>query len=119
MLLANKLQETDAVERKTANELLLINRLLTISKLEHGKLSIQKAEIDLEAMIEDVVVEVRYRTETRTDSEGNDYEVEVPYNYYICYVTLENKNYTIYTQNLRINCVIITQFILTNYSFFI
>ena len=38
------------------------------------------------------MVEVRYRTETRTDSEGNDYEVEVPYNWYICYVTLENKN---------------------------
>ena len=29
-------------------------------------------------LTEDVVVEVRYRTETRTDSEGNDYEVEVP-----------------------------------------
>ena len=43
-------------------------------------------------LTEDVVVEVRYRTETRTDSEGNDYEVEVPYNWYICYVTLENKN---------------------------
>ncbi|MDB2140320.1 C40 family peptidase [Enterocloster clostridioformis] len=43
-------------------------------------------------LTEDVVVEVRYRTETRTDSEGNDYTVEVPYNYYICYVTLENKN---------------------------
>ena len=35
-------------------------------------------------------VEVRYRTETRTDSEGNDYDVEVPYNYYICKVKLEN-----------------------------
>ena len=43
-------------------------------------------------LTEEVVVEVRYRTETRTDSEGNDYEVEIPYNYYICYVTLENKN---------------------------
>lgn len=32
-------------------------------------------------LTEDVVVEVRYRTETRTDSEGNDYDVEVPYNY--------------------------------------
>ena len=31
-----------------------------------------------------------YRTETRTDSEGNDYDVEVPYNYYICKVKLEN-----------------------------
>ncbi len=46
-------------------------------------------------LTEDVVVEVRYRTETRTDSEGNDYEVEVPYNWYICYVTLENKNLSI------------------------
>ena len=37
-----------------------------------------------------VEVEVRYRTETRTDSAGNDYDVEVPYNYYICNVKLEN-----------------------------
>ena len=43
-------------------------------------------------LTEDVVVEVRYRTVTRADSEGNDYDVEVPYNYYICYVTLENFN---------------------------
>ena len=43
-------------------------------------------------LTEDVAVEVRYRTESRTDSEGNSYTVEVPYNYYICYVTLENKN---------------------------
>ena len=43
------------VEDEAQHLLALINRLLTISKLEHGKLSIQKAEIDLEAMIEDVV----------------------------------------------------------------
>lgn len=43
-------------------------------------------------LTEDVVVQVRYRTETRTDSEGNPYAVQVPYNYYICYVTLENFN---------------------------
>ena len=36
-------------------------------------------------------VEVRYRTETRTDSEGNEYDVEVPYNYYILNVTLTSK----------------------------
>ena len=36
-------------------------------------------------------VEVRYRTETRTDSEGNSYTVEVPYNYYILNVTLASK----------------------------
>ena len=37
-------------------------------------------------------VEVRYRTETRTDSEGNEYDVEVPYNYYILNVTLTSKS---------------------------
>ena len=36
-------------------------------------------------------VEVRYRTVTRTDSEGNEYDVEVPYNYYILNVTLTSK----------------------------
>ena len=36
-------------------------------------------------------VEVRYRTETRTDSEGNEYDVEVPYNYYILNVSLASK----------------------------
>ena len=36
-------------------------------------------------------VEVRYRTETRTDSEGNSYTVEVPYNYYILNVALTSK----------------------------
>ena len=41
-------------------------------------------------LTETVVTEVRYRTVTRTDSEGNEYEVEVPYNYYICTVELEN-----------------------------
>ena len=42
------------------------------------------------SLTETVVTEVRYRTVTRTDSEGNEYEVEVPYNYYICTVELEN-----------------------------
>ena len=36
-------------------------------------------------------VEVRYRTETRTDSQGNSYTVQVPYNYYILNVTLTSK----------------------------
>lgn len=36
------------------------------------------------------VVETRYRTEHRTDSEGNSYTVQVPYQYYILYVTLTN-----------------------------
>ena len=43
-------------------------------------------------LAEDVVVEVRYRTVTRTDSEGNEYEVDMPYNYYICTVQLKNFN---------------------------
>ena len=43
-------------------------------------------------LTEDVVVEVRYRTVTRTDSEGNEYEADVPYNYYICTVQLTNFN---------------------------
>lgn len=43
------------VEDEAQHLLALINRLLTISKLEHGKLNIQKAEIDLETMIDDVV----------------------------------------------------------------
>ncbi|MGL5514371.1 MAG: CD1108 family mobile element protein [Sporomusa sp.] len=36
------------------------------------------------------VVEVRYRTVTHTDSDGNSYTEEVAYNYYILYVTLKN-----------------------------
>ncbi len=56
-------------------------------------------------LTEDVTVEVRYRTEIRTGirlvydadlgeyvEEEYEYEVQVPYNYYICTVTLENFN---------------------------
>lgn len=70
-----------------------------LSVLHEGEWTLSQVEGTLEMLFdrqyiltEDVVVEVRYRTETRTDSEGNDYEVEVPYNWYVCYVTLENKN---------------------------
>lgn len=42
-------------------------------------------------LTENVVVETRYRTETSTDPEtGETTSEEVPYDYYICYVTLEN-----------------------------
>lgn len=45
-------------------------------------------------LTENVVVETRYRTETDTwtDEDGNSHTdtYEVPYDYYICYVTLEN-----------------------------
>lgn len=47
-------------------------------------------------LTEDVVVETRYRTETDTwtDEEGNTHTdtYQVPYDYYICTVTLENFN---------------------------
>ena len=42
------------VEDEAQHLLALINRLLTISKLEHGKLTIRKTEVDLEKMIADV-----------------------------------------------------------------
>ena len=42
------------VEDEAQHLLALINRLLTISKLEHGKLTIHKAEVDLASMITDV-----------------------------------------------------------------
>ena len=70
-----------------------------ISALHEGTWTLDEVQGTLQDLFdrqyiltEDVVVEVRYRTVTRTDSEGNDYDVEVPYNYYICYVTLENFN---------------------------
>ena len=73
--------------------------LSLLCSLHEGQWTLDQVEGSLQMLFdsqyiltEDVVVEVRYRTETHTDSEGNDYEVEVPYNYYICYVTLKNKN---------------------------
>lgn len=43
------------VEDEAQHLLALINRLLTISKLEHGKLTIRKTEVDLTTMINDMV----------------------------------------------------------------
>ena len=70
-----------------------------LSVLHEGAWTVDEVQGTLETLFdrqyiltEDVVVEVRYRTESRTDSEGNSYDVEVPYNYYICYVTLKNEN---------------------------
>lgn len=70
-----------------------------LSALHEGAWTVDEVQSTLQSLFdrqyiltEDVVVEVRYRTETRTDSEGNTYTVQVPYNYYICYVTLENFN---------------------------
>ena len=63
-------------------------------KAHHGQQSLQG---DLAMLFEKqyiltqtIETETRYRTETRTDSEGNTYTVEVPYTYYICNVKLEN-----------------------------
>lgn len=70
-----------------------------LSALHEGAWTVDEVQGTLQSLFdrqyiltEDVVVEVRYRTESRTDSEGNTYTVQVPYNYYICYVTLENFN---------------------------
>ena len=68
-----------------------------LSALHDGVFTIDQVQGDLQTLFdkqyiltEAVTTETRYRTETRTDSEGNEYEVEVPYTWYICTVTLEN-----------------------------
>ena len=68
-----------------------------LSALHDGVFTIDQVQGDLQTLFdkqyilnETVTTETRYRTETRTDSEGNEYEVEVPYTWYICTVTLEN-----------------------------
>ena len=70
-----------------------------LSALNEGQFTLDEVQGMLEMLFdkqyiltEEVVVETRYRTETRYDSEGNPYTVKVPYDYYICYVTLENFN---------------------------
>ena len=71
--------------------------LSILSALHEGVFTLDDVQSDLEMLFdkqyiitETVTTETRYRTETRTDSEGNEYEVEVPYTWYICTVTLEN-----------------------------
>ena len=73
--------------------------LSILSALHEGVFTLDEVQGDLEMLFdkqyiltETVTTETRYRTETRTDSEGNEYEVEVPYNYYILHVDLENFN---------------------------
>ena len=68
-----------------------------LSALHEGVFTIDQAQGDLQTLFdkqyiltETVTTETRYRTETRTDSEGNPYTVQVPYTWYICTVTLEN-----------------------------
>ena len=71
--------------------------LSILSALHEGQFTIDQVQDDLQMLYdkqyiltETVTTETRYRTETRTDREGNEYEVDVPYTYYICTVELEN-----------------------------
>ena len=71
--------------------------LSILSALHEGQFTIDQVQDDLQMLFdkqyilaETVTTETRYRTETRTDSEGNEYEVDVPYTWYICTVELEN-----------------------------
>ena len=83
----------------------------TLTALHSGEWTIDQAEDEIQMLFdkqytltEKVITEVRYREETRYrvewyfDEEGNlipklvSYKVQVPYNYYICYVTLKNND---------------------------
>ena len=68
-----------------------------LSALHNGVFTLEEVQGDLAMLFEQqytlterVEVEIRYRTVTHTDSDGNAYEEEVPYRYSICYVTLKN-----------------------------
>jgi len=68
-----------------------------LSALHNGVFTLEEIQGDLAMLFEQqytlterVEVEIRYRTVTHTDSDGNEYEEEVPYRYSICYVTLKN-----------------------------
>ena len=68
-----------------------------LSALHNGVFTLEEVQGDLAMLFEKqyiltqtIETETRYRTEARTDSEGNTYTVEVPYTYYICHVKLEN-----------------------------
>ena len=68
-----------------------------LSALHEGVYTLGDVQGDLAMLFEKqytltqtIETETRYRTETRTDSEGNPYTVQVPYTYYICNVKLEN-----------------------------
>ena len=74
-----------------------------ITALHQGEWTLDEVQGTLQMLFdrqyiltEDVVVETRYRTETDTwtDAEGNTHTdtYQVPYDYYICTVTLENFN---------------------------
>ncbi len=83
----------------------------TLTAMKGGEWSYNQVKDDMQTLFdkqyvltEKVVTEVRYREETRykvewyVDDDGYlipnlvSYKVEVPYNYYICYVTLKNND---------------------------
>lgn len=68
-----------------------------LSAWHEGVFTLDEVQSTLEMLFEkqyiltvEEEVQVRYRTETRTDSEGNPYTVEVPYNYYILHAKLHD-----------------------------
>lgn len=69
-----------------------------LSAFHEGVFTIDEVQSELQELFDrqytltqTVTVEVRYRTETSTDPEtGEESSEEVPYDYYICNVTLEN-----------------------------
>ncbi len=74
-----------------------------LSALHEGEFTLAEVQGTLQMLFdkqyiltEEVIVETRYRTETDTwtDADGNTHTetYQVPYDYYICYVTLENFN---------------------------
>ena len=74
-----------------------------LSALHEGEFTLDQVQGDLQwlfdkqyILTEEVIVETRYRTETDTwtDEDGNTHTetYRIPYDYYICYVTLENFN---------------------------
>ena len=70
-----------------------------LSALHGGAYTLDEVQGDLDRLFglqytltQTIETETRYRTETRTDSEGNEYDVEVPYTYYICNVKLVNND---------------------------
>lgn len=89
--------------RRDTNAYYAAMYLLTSTALHQGEWTLDEVQGTLQMLFdrqyiltEDVVVETRYRTETDTwtDADGNTHTdtYQVPYDYYICTVTLENFN---------------------------
>lgn len=75
------------------------NLLSILCALHEGGWTVDEVRGTLEMLFhrqyvltENVVVETRYYTETHTDADGNEYEDEVPCDYFICTVTLKNND---------------------------